>query len=320
MKPSQKGMSLIEVLVAMGIFALLFVFISQFLESSNRKAQKLSLRLEKGMEFQGAFQVIREDLRNIHSFLDRNQNFNWYYERVDEAKLEEDLRKELSKEKGSVENLLRKKDKKNSSTPPFYSPQFVFQGEEDELQFVSLSFSQIDKTSQVLKIKYEVRTCGDNSQSCLIRRVWPSWIELDKEQEEASESLVLLKDMEEISFSYAEESSLRTTEWEREFDTDFRQNSESISLKKTHPKKLRLTYKKNGKEGSEIFFISQATLSEWKTHVRGFESFPEWQAPKAKSSKTPNQKSTKKEASVGEELTPEATPESFPSSEEEEEP
>ena len=174
-----RGMTLLETLVALSIFAFMFVFISQFVKQSHRQAKKSKKNIYSTSSLFNIFDLMKQDFQGVGYFLDLNENLNIKFpiERQNDGfspPADSDLQKNLK------DNLQNRGGR--SSLPVLFSPYFVFEGSDEEISFVSWSFSPsaLDSSSaQWIKIYYQVKDCDnleeDSSGSCLLRTVSRFW-------------------------------------------------------------------------------------------------------------------------------------------------
>ena len=195
MKTSQ-GMTLLEMLVALGVFTFMVVFITQAVKQSQRHVQKIKKNTDSASSFNHVIDLIRKDFNSVDFFFDLNDGFRKTFP----------IRKTLQESlPSSAVSKSVKKASSEQNRPVFLSPYFVFKGEEDEMEFVSYSLtgsSRDQSLRQWIQIRYFVQDCSDLDKSsvspCFLRSSTRSW-SLEEEREE-EEALVLLRDFKSLKF------------------------------------------------------------------------------------------------------------------------
>ena len=301
---SPKGMTLLEAIVALGIFAFMFVFIAQFVRQSHRQARKIKKDLQLSGSLSSVLDLMRRDFQSVSYLLDINQNFRFYFplrvnEWIDEEGNVFDEKKANLEIKGEKTKLLA-----------FLSPYFIFEGEGEEVKFVSYTFSPSDESSaQWLKIRYFVKDCRSKkvpaSSSCLIRSSHKYWA-VGKE-EKGGENLVLLRDFDSLEFFYAEAKSFLNRDWKDQWKP--REITSSVNnvfghpFQLSHPGELpfpsavKMEINRGDQKQSFFFPVSQSYLKEWNIYEREYPGFSKWEPPKKK-----KKESVKKEQSPAQPL------------------
>ena len=154
-----RGMTLLETLVALGIFAFMFIFISQFVRQSYRRASKSKRNIYTTSSLFNIFDLMRQDFQGIGYLLDLNENLNIQFpiEQKDEPF---SIPADVIYQQSSAQRLKNKR--KDFDLPVFLSPYFIFEGSTVEMSFTSWSFSRssLDSSSaQWIKVHYQVRDC-----------------------------------------------------------------------------------------------------------------------------------------------------------------
>ena len=288
---SSRGMSLLEVLLALSIFAFMFVFISRAVKQNYRQANKLSQGIRSKNSFSHSLSMMRRDLRSLSYFVDIHENLAISFPPQEESSDEEtDGQSPPQDQARSSDGKLGGRQAKGQAL--LFSPYFVFEGGSREIQFVSYTYSALAKEPdlrQWLKIRYHVEDCPDKSQGlCLIRSANPYWDPLDSE-DEWQESLALLRNLQSIEFSYAEGDNFLQNEWEDEWQVEQSLTQQDAAFnypyKIPFPSAVRMEIdtQKLGKE-LFLFSISSPFLKAWNPDEKAY-SFPVWKPPTQASSK-----------------------------------
>jgi len=274
--------SLLELLVALSVFAFLFLFITQLVRQNHRQAAKIKKDLKMTGSIYHTVNLIQYDLFASAYFLDLNLNFKTHFP----LKKEEDA---LQSSLTQVPNTTVFSDSKNNKDL-FLDSEVVFKGESREMEFVSYSFSKNNPFKQWMKIRYVAEDCPvDDSPSgssgfCLMRYEQPVWNSFeDLKWEEPG--LVVMEDLDSISFFYSDNYSLIDPEWDEEWELEDAQNVslEQESLKELPlPVRVQIDFKRKDSSAAEqwVFPVSQVRLKEWSPYFKGFNSFEEWKPPK----------------------------------------
>ena len=267
-----KGMTLLEILLALSLFAFMFIFISQMLRQSYRQARKIKQDIDSKSSLSHILELMRQDFQAVSYQLDLNENLNRNFP------IESPL---PSKEQEVWE--VEPKKKQNSDQPSiFLSPYFVFDGKEQEVQFSSYSFSRSTNNpsqTQWIKIHYFIQSCDsleeNSSGSCLFRAVNYSW-EPEK-PEEPEETLVLLRDLKSLNFFYADTNDILNGEWQDRWLVENQSVVNSPLLFPTSwpfPTAIKMEIEKSDSKLSFIFPISHFYLKTWNSYTKDFINFP----------------------------------------------
>ncbi len=266
------GMTLLEMLLALGLFAFMSVFISQTLRQSYRHARKVGQDIQFKNSLSHVLSLIRKDLLSTAYLLDINANFNIHFpieEMAEEEEKEEPAKKETA---GKVEQRF----------PVFLNPLFIFEGSSSEMSFVSHSYSQkaLDPSSpQWVRIRYSVQNCDLVEEGllgkCLIRSVYHYWQSI--EEREPEEQVVLFRAWDSLEFSYSGKKELLESEWKSEWEEE-----ESPSRSEILPVLIKMEMTKKDRDNSLLFPVSQDLLRNWNPKSKAYLGFPKRKPPQPK--------------------------------------
>lgn len=276
----KKGMSLLEMLVALGIFAFMFMFIAQFLKQNHRQTKKIKKDIQFKSSLSHVISLIRQDFKGVAYFLDLNDNLNLYFPAQ--------AKQPQSSPNTSFVNRPTKALQSKSLSVQF-SPYFVFKGASDEIWFVSYSFSRSSNKSSVaqwIRIRYHIEECDDfNNKSgglCLFRSTSRSW--KPEEKLELEERLVLLRGFDSLKFNYASQN-IPSPVWDEEWKHDFASQNRTSRFLGFFPSLVKMELKKQDRKQNFIFTVSQSYLKAWNPIAKAYEGFPQWTPPVSKKKK-----------------------------------
>lgn len=281
-----RGFTLLEILVAIGVFAFMFIFIAQAVRQSYRQAGKIKKDVQFKQSFSHVLDLIRRDFQGVAYFLDVNDNLNSYFP------VEKDQEEGLPKKAPDLPSLIKEEEtgeeKKRSSFPVRYSPYFIFEGESEELWFVSHSFSQSVSASgaaQWVQIHYHVGDCRNLKDgeigSCLVRTAGRYWN--PEEKGELEKRLVLFRGLDSLRFFYT--ASSLSPVWEDSWKPElvaFVNSPFSHPAESFFPALIKMELEKEQRKESFLFPVSQSYLKAWRPNKKAYEGLPKWNPPKLK--------------------------------------
>lgn len=191
---SKKGFSLVEILVAVGLFSIMMVFITQILRLNLRQKTKIDSFISHQREVSGALDIMSQDFIGANSFFDFHTNLQ------------------------EIHNSLTA-DKPNPKSSGFieFSDEFDFLGKENQVEFSSFSFGENKGQGsfyQQVYVRYFVEECTDlkteEKTPCLTRAL------LDSQNEnEVKRRNILLRQIKSFKLSYYDSNK---KEWKREWE------------------------------------------------------------------------------------------------------
>ena len=271
----------------------MFVFISRAVQQSHRQTRKIKQDLQTTSSFSHVLDLIRRDLQGVGYLLDLNENLNIQFP-IEQKK--EDLLPD--NDPSDSEKDLQNKDQR-STLPVLLNPNFIFEGENEKMSFISYSFSNsaLDKSSsQWIKILYSIQDCPhlekDQKKSCLTRSVNRYWNLI--EDKEPEETFVLLRDFKSLKFFYSSTEEFLDEKWLEKWKLE---NSLPIQVFSTaYPRKapfpsfIKMEMEQEGFEQSFLFPVSSSYLRSWNPYNKAYSGFPKWNPPKKKDKQANNQK------------------------------
>lgn len=305
---NSKAFSLLEMLVALSLFAFLFLFITQLVRQNHRQVTKIKEDLKFTGSIHHIVHLIKQDLSSAAYFLDLSYNFRTHFPLRNQ---------ELSKGAPLTPLTPLTPQAVAGSTPAKTSPfknnilldnGVVFEGSSQEMQFVSYSFSKDSSLKQWMKIRYVAEDCPSDRSSgvCLMRYERPDWNRsLSQIWEEPA--LVVKEGLESIRFLYSDDYSLSDTEWREEWEPEkagFPSRGEessfgnyaSLTMAEDWPQEFPLPArvqiifkKKDSPDEQWVFPVSQIRLKEWSPFLKGLKSFEKWSPPKEEPKEKENQ-------------------------------
>ncbi len=200
---SKKGLTLLEILVAITLFSVMMVFIVQIVKMSLRHERKISRDVQSQREISNILEILSQDFTGVTTFFDFNKNLYWLYP----LKTREDL---INPETPAG----------NTTKSPFsVDLGFEFVGEKQEIKFVTFSFVESlneDNPYQLIKVHYFLQECKnlktDEKTQCLLR----SLISF-RDDKEIISKYVLLRGVQSFQFSYY---SKEKKEWLKVWEDD----------------------------------------------------------------------------------------------------
>ena len=268
----EKGLSLIEVLLSLAVFAFMFVVITQIMEQNYRQGKKMQSDIKQNSRFDNVKDLLRSDLSAVSFFLDVNANFKQNFP--------------LEKQKQSViSQRAGKSFREDSSLRVIFDPHFVFQGTEKELEFVTYSFSEGTEGKQWLKIRYHIGDCPEwekaSDGNCLLRTSREFFG--DSAQDIPENQLVILRDFQSVEWAYSQDHQLS-----KEWKTEWKNNFDSSPALKTlsFPSYVQLKIQRENRENIWTFSVSQSHLLAWSPYAKGWTRWPKVAAPKKTSTNT----------------------------------
>ena len=286
-----KGMTLLEILVALGIFAIMFVFISRTVQQNHRQAKKFKQDIQFKSSLSNTLDLIRQDFQGVGYFLDLNENLTIQFpieKNKDDLLPSDDISD--SKEDPQEKN-------QRLTLPVLFSPHLTFEGEQKKVDFISYSFSNLtlDRSSaQWLKIHYSIQNCNSPEEAknkiCLIRYANKYWNPMENRDPE--ETLTLLRDLESLKFSYSGTEDFLEGKWEEKWKLEnslpIQHFSTAYPQKPPFPSVIKMEIEKGGFEQVFVFSISSLYLKTWNPYNKAYSAFPKWDPPEKKPKRIKN--------------------------------
>ncbi len=182
------GFTLLELIIAISIFAVMSAFVATSIQSGIKAKRKVQTTIDEVSRMRDSLKLVERDLNLAYHHLD------WEKEFLDKVK-------------------------KGSSQTPGAQPQFTvppevqradpttqFVGAEDKMSFVTMNnarFQTNKKMADFVEVGYELKNCssadGKTNSSCLWRRQSGA---VDLDVTKGGDSLVLLENVTELKFRF----------------------------------------------------------------------------------------------------------------------
>lgn len=247
MKLSQRGFTLLEILIAIGIMAFITVFTVQSLQNAMTQKNRIQRNIDRIATVRDALKVMERDINLAFNYRDINIELH------NQAQEERRKRHEQKQQQGDEQGRSNQggSGRTPNQTLPNNSDETNFQlkeeqifthfiGYEDNMHFTTLSNVRISAalaTSDQAQVGYALRNCRsrthrDRTSNCLWRRLNPY---LDDKVEEGGDEIVLLENVTEFSLRYLGEGP--NEEWQREWRSNIsdqnRQNRFPVAVEIT---------------------------------------------------------------------------------------
>ena len=197
----KQGMTLLEVVVTLAIFATAFTYISQMIQFHLKQQKKINSRIEISRAKENVFEILKQDLKAALFFYDINFHFLELYPALSD-----------SSQELSLEEIQQRPPPVN-----IMEPQFDFSGDGEKLRFISsvkLSLNPEDPPQlYVVKVNYFLRSCKNfltrQNSRCLARGITRHWEDIEDEKDQ--NVVNLLEGVKDVKFSYFD------GEWQKEW-------------------------------------------------------------------------------------------------------
>ncbi len=239
-KQHSSGFTLLELLISVGLLAIMGLITAQTLKNTNRRSAKITSGLDGVNALRSAFKLIERDIaagfnhRDINIFL-YNQAQTERVARYDDRQKEyvEKKNKEGANPQLNLASLTeeQRKEMEKSIGPkpqnkPIKTERVVthFKGEKDSLFFTSSSGTRLresERISELIEVGYIIKDCRSRKNKklrtkCLWRSVSHN---LDGVLEEGESQTVLLENIKEFEISYLTFNS-EDPEWVETWDSE----------------------------------------------------------------------------------------------------
>ena len=221
-----KGMTLLEVLIALTLFTLIFSTLMRITDTTIKYRKKISQNIKETKFSRNVLQVIKKDIRNIFYTQDMNASAHILFKKqtIEHSDTDEDEEDTSSQNQQQVQMM----EFENREIEPYLSPTALISGgitgQSNRLLMVSLSNT---RTRENIKISdqnivvYYLNPCKSREKNkeqstCLWRKSSP-FINQDLENIKNFTEFVLLEKVKKFQLSYYDISS---NEWLQEWKTD----------------------------------------------------------------------------------------------------
>jgi len=184
---SRHGFTLLELVIAIAIFAMLSAFVAQSIQNGVRAKQKVQAQIDEVSRMRDSLKLISKDINLAYHHLD------WEKE---------------------LQALVKKKTQNPQATAvpepqpeaPRLDPTTHFVGDETSINFVTMNnarFQTDKKMADFVEVGYELKACqsvdGKTSSQCLWRRQSGP---VDLDVTKGGDQMVLLENVTELKFRY----------------------------------------------------------------------------------------------------------------------
>lgn len=183
------GFTLLELLIAVGIFAVMSAFVANAIQNGIRAKQRIQTQIDEVSRMRDALKLMERDLNQAYHHRDWEKEF--------------------------LEKVRKGTNPTNPAMPPGFEPpsevQRVdptthFMGAQDKMSFVTMNnarFQTNRKTADFVEVGYELKNCrsadGQKNSNCLWRRQTGA---VDLDVTKGGDALVLLENITELKFRY----------------------------------------------------------------------------------------------------------------------
>jgi prepilin-type N-terminal cleavage/methylation domain-containing protein len=193
------GFTLLELIIAIGIFAVMSGFVAMSIKNGIQAKSKIQTQIDETSRMRDSLKLMERDLNQAYHHLDWEKEFQDKVKNPNQAQTP-------PLQPGQV-------PPPTPPTPPpaptevqRQDPTTHFVGSQDKMNFVTMNnarFQTDKKMADFVEVGYELRSCnsadGKTSSSCLWRRQ-SSAVDLDVTK--GGDSLVLLENVTELKFRY----------------------------------------------------------------------------------------------------------------------
>ena len=265
---SKKGMTLIEILVAVTIFSIMMIFITQMIRSSMRYKKKISGDVRFQREISNVLDLFSEDFSGVTEFFDFNKNLQRLYPlNLDNV--------------SSSGNFLEERQDPGL----FFNLSFNFVGKDQSIEMATFSWVEPFEEKgmhQMIKINYFLEDCEDlktnQISKCLIRSV----VNFQNEAE-IFNKYVILRDIQSLSFFYYDERQETMLK-------NWNYNSVSLSSSKWLPDQIQINIQWKSYQESYSFPVSYPLVRNQKNQLARTLDFVNRESKKNNEIKNKNNK------------------------------
>ncbi len=187
---NQKGFTLLELIIAIAIFAVMSGFVAQSIQNGIKAKQKVQTQIDEVSRMRDTLKLMERDLNQAYHHLDWEKEF---LEKVNKAA--------TTPQPGGLPQP--------PPTPPEAArvdPSTHFVGSGDKMNFVTMNnarFQTNKKMADFVEVGYELKNCsssdGKTNSTCLWRRQSGA---VDLDVTKGGDALVLLENITELKFRY----------------------------------------------------------------------------------------------------------------------
>jgi prepilin-type N-terminal cleavage/methylation domain-containing protein len=201
---NKKGFTLLEILIAVGIFATLSAYVAYAIQNGVKAKIRIQAEIDASSRMRDALKLMEKDINLAYHFLD------W------EKEVQELIKKGLK----TPPPQTQPGNAAEVSEVQRLDPTTHFVGKPDSLNFVTMNnakFQANKKVADFVEVGYELKTCkssdGKTNSQCFWRRQSGP---VDLDVTVGGERLVLLENLTELKFRYLGEGQ---TDWKEEWSS-----------------------------------------------------------------------------------------------------
>lgn len=202
---SQKGFTLLEILIAIGIFATLSAYVAYAVQNGIKAKARIQTEIDASSRMRDALKLVEKDINLAYHYNDWEKEVQTAIKSQTTTTPQFQQAPPQAQEAPEVQRL---------------DPTTHFVGTNLILNFVTMNNAQFQagkKLADFVEVGYELRTCkssdGKNNSNCLWRRQSGP---VDVDVTRGGESLVLLENVTELKFRYLGEGK---TEWTEDWNS-----------------------------------------------------------------------------------------------------
>lgn len=254
-----RGLTLLEVLISLTLFATITVITAQALKQGLTNKSKIQSQLDEMGQVRDALSLIRRDLALGFYYIDLEKESQETLQKTTEELIKMGLQEDKSNtiplplRLQSAKEKLQAKLKKNNELR--LNPESNFKGLENSVFFISthrFDSGQGDKQGHYFKIAYQVAPCPLKTETpCLIRYSSPV---TDGDIDQISNGTPLLQNVTEFQLRYL---GIKQQDWINSWDS--RSNSES--QKNRYPEAVEVSIKVESGEAKTKKSISMQAVT-----------------------------------------------------------
>ena len=237
-----RGFTLIEVMIAMTIMALLTVLISSAIRSATKNKRRLEARMESQTLLYDCLRIIKQDLEKAFHYQDV------FFE------MEKQALNRLDQERNKTTKI-------QSHSSPENQPQLThFLGEEDNVHFTSLNHFRTRYNSQEsnqMEVGYYLEKCknrtGQGSSQCLWRR---SSSLIDDRVDEGGTKVILAENISHFKLSYRDDGD--NDDWLKRWRSDNRGREDH---RNRFPSLVKIELKIGNKDNPKVKKMEQSIVT-----------------------------------------------------------
>lgn len=217
---SQRGFTLVEVLIAATILAVLASLAARSIQQAVRSKTKIQGQIDEVSKMRDALRLIERDINLAFHYRDVQKELDEMVKKLNRPRSTEGLTPEQAQQQQMLADQ-REQQQQEAREAPRRDLQTHFQGSENAVNFVTMNNGRMMKNSRqsdFIEIGYSLRDCqsidGKRSSKCIWRRTSPS---VDDDVSKGGEEIVLLEDVAEFALQYIGKGK---QDWVKDWKTD----------------------------------------------------------------------------------------------------